>query len=53
MKIFSFEDYSEMVEVKFEEGESLYSCDSSYSSNRYLMGGKNGSMFYVGTNKTF
>jgi hypothetical protein len=53
MKIFSLDDYSEMVEVKFDQGESLYSCDSSYSSNRYLVGGKHGSMFYLGSNKTF
>jgi len=53
MKIFSLEDYSEMVEVRFEEGESLYTCDSSYGSNRYLVGGKSGVMFYLGSNKSF
>jgi hypothetical protein len=53
MKIFSLDDFNEMIEVKFDEGESLYSCDSSYGSNRYLVGGKNGSLFYLGSNKTF
>ena len=53
MKIFSLEDYNEMVEIRFDEGESLYTCDSSYGSNRYMVGGKHGSVFYLGSNKTF
>ena len=29
-----------------------YTCDSGNTGTRFLMGGKNGSLFYFGNNKT-
>jgi hypothetical protein len=46
MKMFSLNDGSEMIEVKVEEG-TLYTADSSYSTNKYLTGGSSGTMFYM------
>lgn len=47
MKMFSLNDGSEMIEVKVEEGSTLYTADSSYSTNKYLTGGSSGTMFYM------
>ena len=50
MKIFGLSG-KELVEAKFEESESLYSCDSSHSENKFLVGGKAGGLTYLGSNK--
>ena len=51
MKIFGLSGYKELVEIKFEESESLYTCDSSHSGNKFLVGGKAGGLTYLGSNK--
>jgi hypothetical protein len=51
MKMFTLDDYSELFEVKADEGEAFYSCDSSISNNKYAVGGKHGSLFYLTSNK--
>lgn len=52
MKMFSL-DGSEMLEVKVEEGTSLYSCDSGYTSNKYMVGGNSGTLFYMAGVKSY
>lgn len=52
MKMFSL-DGSEMLEVKVDEGTSLYSCDSGYTSNKYMMGGNSGTLFYMAGVKSY
>jgi hypothetical protein len=51
MKMFTLDDYSELLELRVGEGESLYSCDTSAINNKYLAGGKLGNMYYLSTNK--
>jgi hypothetical protein len=47
MKIFSLNDGAELLEVKVEEANvSLYTCDSGYNSNKYLVGGSTGTLFH-------
>ena len=52
VKFFSLEEKHQVVEVEFDKENLLYSCDSGYTGTRFLTGGKNGSMFYFGNNKT-
>ena len=42
-----------MLEVKVEEGSSLYSCDSGYTSNKYMVGGNSGTLFYMAGVKSY
>jgi hypothetical protein len=51
MKIFTLDDYAELLELKLPEGESLYTCDSSAINNKYLAGGKRGALYYLAANK--
>lgn len=53
MKMFSVADGSEMLEVKVEEGVSLYTCDSGYTSNKYVTGGNSGTLFYMAGVKSY
>ena len=52
LKFFSLDDYSEMLELNFDTSNTIYSCDSGYTGNKYLAGGKDGAMFFFGSNKT-
>jgi hypothetical protein len=48
MKMFSLTDGAEMLEVRVDEsGTSLYTCDSGYNSNKYVMGGNSGTLFHL------
>lgn len=51
-KFFSIEERNEMVEVEFDKDNLMYTCDSGNTGTRFLTGGKNGSLFYFGNNKT-
>jgi len=51
-KFFDLSDYCQIAEINFEKDNLLYSCDSGSSGTRFLMGGKNGTLFYCGNNKT-
>ena len=42
-----------MLEVNAGEGTSLYTCDSGYTSNKYVCGGNNGSLFYMAGVKSY
>ena len=59
MKMFSLTDSSEMLEVRSDETvkaneyTSLYACDSGYTSNKYLMGGNTGTLFYMAGVKSY
>lgn len=53
MKIFNLSDGNEMLEAKADSGTSLYTCDSGYSSNKYVMGGNNGALFYLTEGKGY
>ncbi len=53
MKMFSIVDGSEMLEVKVDEGVSLYTCDSGYTSNKYITGGNSGTLFYMAGVKSY
>jgi hypothetical protein len=48
MKMFSLTDGAELLEVRLDgNNSSLYTCDSGYSSNKYLMGGNSGTLFHL------
>ena len=51
-KFFSIEERNQMVEVDFDKENLMYTCDSGNTGTRFLAGGKNGSLFYFGNNKT-
>ena len=51
-KFYSLEEKNVIVELEFDKENLLYSCDSGYTGTRFLTGGKNGSLFYFGNNKT-
>lgn len=53
MKMFSVTDGSEMIEVKVEDNISLYTCDSGYNSNKYMMGGNTGLLYYMASVKSY
>mgnify|MGYP003431673368 FL=1 len=53
MKMFSLTDGTEMLEVKADDGVSLYTCDSGYTSNKYMMGGNSGTLFYMAGVKSY
>lgn len=53
LKFFSMDDFSEVLTINFDPANTMYSCDSGYTGNKYLCGGKFGEMFYFGSNKTF
>ena len=53
MKMFSIVDGSEMLEVKVDEGVSLYTCDSGYTSNKYITGSNSGTLFYMAGVKSY
>lgn len=52
MKMFTLDDFSELLEVRFSEKETIYSCDTSAINNKYLAGGKNGALYYIASVKT-
>ncbi len=37
--------------MRFEEGESLYTCDSGNGQGKFIVGGKLGEVVYLGGNK--
>jgi hypothetical protein len=51
-KFFHAEDKNEVVEINFDKDNLLYTCDSGNTGTRFLLGGKNGALFYCGNNKT-
>ena len=51
-KFYSLEEKHEIVELEFDKENLTYSCDSGNTGTRFLTGGKNGSLFYFGNNKT-
>jgi hypothetical protein len=51
MKMFTLDDHSELLELRLPESEALYTCDASSINNKYLAGGKGGSLYYLATNK--
>ena len=51
-KFYSLEEKNEIVEVGFDKDNLAYTCDSGSTGTRFLVGGKNGSLFYFGNNKT-
>ena len=53
MKMFNYHDGTELLEVRAEEKTSLYACDSGYSSNKYLMGGNSGTLYYMASVKSY
>jgi hypothetical protein len=54
MKTFSLNDGTELLEVRVEDSNgSLFTCDSGYNSNKYLIGGTNGTLFNLGGSQPF
>jgi len=51
MKMFTIDDHAELFEFKAPKGEALYTCNSSDTNNKYLVGGKNGNLYYLAPNK--
>lgn len=51
--MFSVTDGTEMLEIKAEDNVSLYTCDSGYSSNKYIMGGNSGTLYYMAGVKSY
>jgi hypothetical protein len=51
-KFFDINEYIQLLEINFDKDNILYSCDSGSSGTRFLMGGKNGTLFYCGNNKS-
>ena len=51
MKMFSLDDYSQFLELKLPEDESLFSCDCSGNNNKYLAAGKKGLVYYLTNSK--
>ena len=51
-KFYSLEEKNEVVKVGFDKDRRDYTCDSGNTGTRFLVGGKNGSLFYFGNNKT-
>ena len=51
-KFYSLEEKNEIVELGFDKDNLAYTCDSGSTGTRFLVGGKNGSLFYFGNNKT-
>jgi hypothetical protein len=51
-KFFDITEYIQLLEINFDKDNILYSCDSGSSGTRFLMGGKNGTLFYCGNNKS-
>lgn len=47
MKMFALDNYAELLEVRFPENESIYTCDTSAVNNKYLAGGKGGMLYYL------
>jgi hypothetical protein len=54
MKMFSLNGGEEVLEVKIEDNSgSLYTCDSGYNTNKYLVGGSTGTMFHMTGTKPY
>ena len=47
MKMFALDNFSELLEVRFPQHETIYSCDSSTINNKYLAAGKTGQLYYL------
>jgi hypothetical protein len=46
------EDFVELISLRTNKAESLYTCDSSSVNNKYLAGGKSGKLYYMAAKKT-
>lgn len=53
MKIFDMESSQCTCELRVDESESLYVCDTGHSSARYFVGGSTGSLYYLMSTKSY
>lgn len=53
MKMFNINEGNELLEVWADQNTSFYTCDSGYTSNKYVCGGNSGSLYYMAGVKSY
>lgn len=53
LKMFNLIEGNQILEVVTDQGTSIYTCDSGYTSNKYACGGNSGSLYYMAGVKSY